>query len=112
MNLQTSSFRGTQMATRVGVAQPRAAQSFVVRAAQTLQGKVVSVNQNKTTIVAVENITVHPLYSKRVKRTTRYTAHDERGECQIGDVVKLAPCRPLSKKKRFTVEDIVMKGNN
>lgn len=95
----------------MGVAQPRA-QSFVVRAAQTLQGKVVSVNQNKTTIVAVENISVHPLYSKRVKRTTRYTAHDERGVCEIGDVVKLVPCRPLSKKKRFTVEDIVMKGNN
>ena len=113
MQLRTSSFRGTQVAaSRSGVAQPRVAPCLVVRAAQSLQGKVVSVGSDKTTIVSVENISVHPLYSKRVKRTKRYTVHDDKGECEVGDLVKLAPCRPLSKNKRFTVEEVVMKGGN
>ena len=80
-----------------------------VRAAQSLQGKVVSTSTDKTTIVEVENISVHRLYNKRVTRTKRYTAHDEKGECGVGDVVILAPSRPLSKTKRFTVDEVVQK---
>lgn len=114
IQLKSSAFNGTQMrAQRCGVAQPRSttASCVTVRAAQSLQGKVVSVGANNTTIVAVENISVHPLYSKRVKRTKRHTAHDDKGECQVGDIVMLKPCRPLSKTKRFTVDEIVFRGN-
>jgi small subunit ribosomal protein S17 len=115
IQLKNSAFNGTQLrAQRCGVAQPRSATTpcLTVRAAQSLQGKVVSVGENKTTIVAIENINVHPLYSKRVKRTTRHTAHDDKGECQVGDIVMLKPCRPLSKKKRFIVDEVVFRGNN
>lgn len=96
------------------MAQPRSttAPCVTIRAAQSLQGKVVSVGENKTTIVAVENVNIHPLYSKRVKRTKRHTAHDEKGECQVGDLVMLKPCRPLSKTKRFVVEEIIFRGGN
>lgn len=114
IQLKTSAFNGTQLrAQKCGVAQPRSttAPCVTVRAAQSLQGKVVSVGDNKTTIVAVENISVHPLYSKRVKRTMRHTAHDDKGECQVGDIVMLKPCRPLSKKKRFVVDEVIFRGN-
>lgn len=113
--LKTSTFKGTQLrAQSSGVAQPRAttAACVLVRAAQSLQGKVVSVGENKTTIVAVENINIHPLYKKRVKRTTRHIAHDDKGECQVGDIVMLKPCRPLSKTKRFVVDNVIFRGSN
>lgn len=78
---------------------------------QELQGRVVSTSGNNTTIVAVENITMHPLYSKRVKRTVRHTCHDDKGEATVGDVVTLVPTRPLSKTKRFIVGEILQKAN-
>lgn len=110
MQLNASSFRGTSLSTRVGVALPRAGHVVVpVRAAQTLQGKVVSTHSDKTTVVQVDNVSIHPLYSKRVKRSKKYTAHNEKGECKIGDIVKLTPTRPLSKTKRFIVDEIVQK---
>jgi len=79
--------------------------------AQELQGRVVSTSANNTTIVAVENVSVHPLYSKRVKRTVRHTCHDDKGEAEVGDLVTLVPTRPLSKTKRFIVDEILLKGN-
>jgi len=99
----------------VGTVSPLRAQTRVVRtrcvtqirAAQALQGKVISTGTEKTTIVQVENVSIHPLYKKRVKRTKNYTAHDEKGECKVGDIVRLEPTRPLSKTKRFAVEDII-----
>merc|ERR1719183_154687 len=80
-----------------------------VCAAQELQGRVVSTSGDKTTIVAVENITVHPLYSKRVKRTVRHTCQDNKGEAAVGDLVTLVPTRPLSKTKRFIVDEVLQK---
>lgn len=50
-------------------------------------------------------------YSKRVKRTVRHTCHDDKGEAEIGDLVTLVPTRPLSKTKRFIVDEILLKGN-
>jgi len=52
---------------------------------------------------------VHPLYSKRVKRTVRHTCQDDKGEAAVGDLVTLVPTRPLSKTKRFIVDEVLQK---
>ncbi len=65
-----------------------------------MQGRVVSTAQHKTAVVEVSTLQVHPVYQKRVRVTTKYQAHDETEQCQVGDLVVLAPSRPLSKSKR------------
>ncbi|EFN52087.1 hypothetical protein CHLNCDRAFT_139355 [Chlorella variabilis] len=102
-----TSFRGTALAVQQRPSVSRCA-VLDVRAAQSMQGKVVS-SQNKTAVVEVATLQVHPVYQKRIRKTTRYQAHDEQQICQVGDTVELAPSRPLSKTKRFTVESIVKK---
>ena len=72
-------------------------------------GKVVSNKMDKTIVVAVENHVKHPLYGKIVKRTYKLKAHDENNVCQIGDKVKVAETRPLSKDKRWRLVEIVEK---
>ena len=68
-------------------------------------GKVVSDKMDKTIVVAVENHVKHPLYGKIVKKTYKLKAHDENNECGIGDTVKVMETRPLSKDKRWRLED-------
>ena len=72
-------------------------------------GKVISNKMDKTIVVAVENHVKHPLYGKIVKRTYKLKAHDEQNECQIGDTVKVAETRPLSKDKRWRLVEVVEK---
>ncbi|MGI6370702.1 MAG: 30S ribosomal protein S17 [Ignavibacteria bacterium] len=72
-----------------------------------LQGKVTSNKPNKTIVVAVERQVMHPLYKKYYKRTKKFMAHDEENACQIGDVVKIKESRPLSARKRWTLESII-----
>lgn len=72
-------------------------------------GKVVSDKMDKTVVVAVETFVKHPLYSKRVKNTVKFKAHDEQNECNIGDTVKIMETRPLSKDKRWRLVEIVEK---
>jgi len=72
-------------------------------------GKVVSNKADKTVIVRVERKFQHPLYSRTVKASKKYMAHDENNACQIGDVVKIMESRPLSKRKRWMVIDVVQK---
>ncbi len=72
-------------------------------------GKVVSNKMDKTIVVAVVNHVKHPLYGKIVKRTYKLKAHDEQNECQIGDTVKVAETRPLSKDKRWRLIEVVEK---
>lgn len=76
---------------------------------KTRVGKVVSDKMDKTIVVAVETFVRHPLYSKRVKKTTKFKAHDELNQCGIGDVVKIMETRPLSKDKRWRLVEIVEK---
>ena len=64
-------------------------------------GVVVSNNMDKSIVVKVERKIKHPIYKKTIKRSKKYVAHDENNECQIGDFVQIAECRPLSKRKRF-----------
>lgn len=72
-------------------------------------GRVVSDKMDKTIVVAVETFVSHPLYNKQVKRTTKFKAHDENNECNIGDKVKIMETRPLSKDKRWRLVGIVEK---
>ena len=72
-------------------------------------GKVVSDKMDKTIVVAIEYNVKHPLYSKIVKRTVRFKAHDENNECGIGDTVEIMETRPLSKDKYFRVVRIIEK---
>jgi len=62
---------------------------------------------DKTIVVAVERRVMHPLYKKFITRTRKFMAHDENNECRIGDLVKLMETRPLSKKKRWRLVEIV-----
>lgn len=70
-------------------------------------GRVISDKMDKTVVVAVESLRIYPVYKKRIKRTVKYKAHDERNNCKIGDVVKIIETRPLSKEKRWRVAEIV-----
>ena len=72
-------------------------------------GKVVSDKMDKTIVVAVVDNVKHPLYSKIVKRTYKFKAHDENNECKIGDRVKVMETRPLSKDKRWRLVEIIEK---
>ncbi len=76
---------------------------------QELIGKVVSDACDKTIIIELETYRKHPKYKKRVKKTKRYVAHDEKNEAKIGDIVKVVSSRPLSKTKRYVLEQVVKK---
>ena len=74
---------------------------------QTMVGKVVSDKMDKTVVVSVGKTTVHRLYRRYLKRTSKYYAHDEQNQCGVGDVVEIVASRPLSKQKRWRVQRIV-----
>ncbi len=76
---------------------------------KTRVGVVASNKMTKTITVAVERKIKHPLYGKFLKRTTKFMAHDENNDCQIGDVVKIMETRPLSKIKRWRLVEIIEK---
>ena len=79
-----------------------------VRAIRKLrQGRVVSDKMNKTVVVAIESLVEHPLYGKRIKRTSRFHAHDEQNDCHEGDLVEIMETRPLSKTKRWRVTRVI-----
>ncbi len=68
-----------------------------------LTGVVVSCKNDKTVTVNVPRVFRHPLYKKTVKKTTKYTAHDENNEYKEGDTVRIQESRPLSRMKRWIV---------
>ncbi len=72
-------------------------------------GVVVSNKADKTVVVKVERKFQHPIYKRTVKATKKYMAHDETNACQIGDVVSIVETRPLSKRKRWMVLEVVEK---
>ena len=74
---------------------------------QSMVGKVVSDKMDKTVVVSVGKTTVHRLYRRYLKRTSKYYAHDENNQCGVGDVVEIVASRPLSKQKRWRVKRIV-----
>jgi small subunit ribosomal protein S17 len=70
-------------------------------------GQVVSDKMDKTVVVMVANTVMHPLYQRYVKRTSKFHAHDEGNECGVGDLVEIVSCRPLSKRKRWRVRQVL-----
>ena len=74
-----------------------------------LVGKVVSDKRAKTITVLIERRTKHELYGKIVAKSSKYHAHDEKGEYKMGDVVEIAETRPISKTKAWVVTRLVQK---
>ena len=70
-------------------------------------GVVSSNKMNKSIVVLVERKVKHPLYEKFVKKSTKFTAHDEENKCNIGDIVKIMETRKLSKNKNWRLVDII-----
>jgi small subunit ribosomal protein S17 len=74
---------------------------------RTLQGRVTSSKATKTVTVSVDRQEQHGVYGKLLRRSTALHAHDEKGECREGDLVRIAECRPLSKTKHFRVVEVL-----
>ena len=72
-------------------------------------GRVVSDKMDKTIVVAIVNKYKHPLYKKTVSHTTKYKVHDELNQCGVGDTVRIAETRKLSKDKNWRLLEIVEK---
>ena len=70
-------------------------------------GRVVSDKMDKTVVVAVDYIRRHPLYHKRITRTSRFFAHDELNACKLGDVVRIEEIRRMSKNKTWIVREVL-----
>ena len=75
--------------------------------ARTIDGRVSSTKSAKTVTVVVERQEQHGLYGKLLRRSSKLHAHDEKGECDEGDLVRIAECRPLSKTKHFRVVEVL-----
>ena len=76
-----------------------------------LTGKVVSTKMQKTITVEIERLVKHESYGKYMRRTTKLLAHDENGESKEGDVVTIAPCRPLSRRKSYKLVSVIEKAS-
>ncbi|MEL7065562.1 MAG: 30S ribosomal protein S17 [Bacteroidota bacterium] len=70
-------------------------------------GKIVSNKGDKTVVVLAERKVKHPVYGKFIRMSTKFMAHDEKNECNPGDVVKIMETRPLSKNKRWRLVQIL-----
>lgn len=70
-------------------------------------GVVTSNKMEKTITISVERRVKHPIYSKTMKSTKKYLAHDETNTCAIGDIVRIMETRPLSKLKRWRLVEII-----
>lgn len=73
-------------------------------------GRVVSDKMEKTVVVSVDSVRRHPLYHKRITTTSKFLAHDDRNECKPGDLVRIEETRPISKRKRWIVREILQRG--
>src|SRR5215471_17779365 len=81
------------------------------KGARKLTGRVVSNKMQKTITVEIERLIRHEPYGKFIRRTTKLLAHDEKGESREGDLVKIAPCRPLSRRKSWQLIEVLEKAS-
>ena len=70
-------------------------------------GLVTSNKMDKTITISVQRKVKHPMYGKFIKKSTKYAAHDEQNECNVGDTVRIMETRPLSKRKRWRLVEII-----
>lgn len=78
---------------------------------RTATGKVISNKGDKSIIVLVERRVQHPIYGKIIKRSSKLMAHDETNQCREGDLVTIEECRPMSKRKTWTLVNVVEQAN-
>ena len=76
-----------------------------------LVGRVTSDKMDKTVVVTVDQLKRHPLYNKAVRGTRKYKAHDETNACKIGYLVQIVEARPMSREKRWAVEEVLGTGS-
>ncbi|MBU4446786.1 MAG: 30S ribosomal protein S17 [Candidatus Marinimicrobia bacterium] len=74
---------------------------------KSLIGTVISNNMDKTIVVTIERIVKHSVYGKYIRRTSKCYAHDPQNKCQVGDVVRVEESRPLSRKKRWQLVEVL-----
>jgi len=72
-------------------------------------GQVISDKMDKSIVVSVQRKVKHPIYGKFIRKSTRFMAHDEKNECGIGDTVKIMETKPLSKRKRWRLVEVLEK---
>ena len=77
------------------------------RVRRQVEGRVLKANNVKTRIVAIEQRIPHALYGRIIRRTAKFVAHDEQEESQVGDLVRIEECRPMSKTKRWRLVDVL-----
>jgi len=77
------------------------------KAQRRIVGRVISNKMDKTITVAVERTVKHPLYGKLLRKTTKLHAHDEKNECNEGDLVAVVETRPLSRSKHFRLVEVL-----
>lgn len=100
----SSSMSGTKLAhANAPIVAPAASGPLRVEAMKKIQGRVVCASNDKTIAVEVTRIAPHPKYLKRIKSAKKYHAHDPENECNVGDIVTLVKCKPISKSKTFVV---------
>ncbi len=87
--------------------QSRSGTAPVERARQEKVGVVTSNKMQKSVVVTVNRQTTHPLYKRVVRQAATFMAHDEKNECKVGDVVRIQETRPLSRRKRWRVIQII-----
>ena len=80
-----------------------------VRRRATKIGVVASDKADKTVVVRVERIVLHPKYKRYIRRSAKFMAHDEANACRVGDTVEIVESRPLSARKRWRVRRVVRK---
>ena len=80
-----------------------------IQKGKTKVGVVVSDKMDKTVVVSVERLVLHSVYKRRVKRSSRFKAHDKNNSARIGDRVEIKETRPLSKEKRWYISKIIEK---
>lgn len=78
---------------------------------KTKTGVVISDAMDKSVVVSVERTVLDPTYKKYIRRKSRFMAHDEQNACKVGDTVRICECRPLSRRKRWRVEEVVTKAS-
>ena len=76
------------------------------------EGRVLKSSNIKTRVIAIEQRVPHPLYGRVIRRTAKFVAHDEREESQVGDLVRIEECRPMSKTKRWRLVEILERQEN
>ena len=74
---------------------------------RTVVGRVISDKMEKSISVLVETREQHPIYKKYLRRSTKFHAHDAANECQIGDLVRIEECRPISKTKTWRLVEVI-----